>query len=116
MNEEYIIQQLKVRWVSREELSGLLDEPSDRGVRKWIESLNDRLKNEHSCVLSTCQKRGYHIPNPYDEEDIRLVRTAVHELKNKAASIFARRSPLEDFLKYTESLAEAKGAYQLTLF
>lgn len=115
MTDKEILRELEQRWVTREELAMMLG-TNDRNVRLWIESMNTKLGEGHRCILSTSARKGYHIPDFNSEEDIKLVRIAINELKSKAISIFERRKPLEDFDKFVCSLDAAKDNVQLTLF
>lgn len=111
IEEDNIIAALKERWVSREELSQMLG-LSERKAREWAEDLTQRLLPINLCVLSTSAKKGYHIPNPNNEEDIKLAEGALEELKSKAISIFERRKPIENFIKNVDPQRDV----QLTLF
>lgn len=115
MSETEIIRELTSRWVTREELCAMLGVP-DGVARAYIRDLNERLAECHSCILSTAARKGYHIPNPRCEEDVRLVIHADTELKNKAISIFERRRVLADFVKYAETLETQPELIQGTLF
>lgn len=115
MNKESIIHQLKLRWVPKEELQEMLG-TSERGARAWIETLNAELKTQFSCVLSTGRHKGYHIPNPLDENDVAEANAILAELKSKAISIFDRRTAVENFTKYAQSADAAKGIVEPTLF
>lgn len=110
MTEQEIIKELQSRWIPREELSALLGLP-DRAARGYLEELSKKLESFGMCILSTAAKKGYHIPDPNSEEDVRIASTAVNELKSKAISIFERRKSIENFLA-----ASSKGHIQLTLF
>lgn len=111
MTEEEIITALKERWVPREELASMLG-LAERQSRVWVENLTQRLLPMNLCVLSTAAKKGYHIPSPTNEEDVKLAEGALQELKSKAISIFERRKPIENFLKK----ADGQRDIQLTLF
>ena len=115
MTDGDIILALEERWVSRDELQRMLGS-GDRGVRAYIADLNTRLKDYGKCILSTSSRKGYHIPNPMDEDDLELVRGAVEELKSKAISIFEHRQSLENFLRTAQEKAEQPRITQLTLF
>lgn len=115
MKDQEILKELEQRWVTREELAVMLG-TNDRNVRLWIEAMNTKLGEGHRCILSTAARKGYHIPSFYSDEDKRLVRMAINELKSKAISIFERRKPLEDFDKFVCSLETAQDNIQLTLF
>lgn len=110
MTEQEIIKELQSRWVPREELSNMLGLP-DRAARGYLEELSRKLEAFGMCILSTAAKKGYHIPDPTSEEDVRIAGTAVNELKSKAISIFERRKSIENFLSKA-----SRGAEQLTLF
>jgi len=113
-NAELILK-LQQGWVSREELQVLL-ETTERGARKVIEELNEELKGFNSCVLSTARKTGYHIPSAYNQDDVQLANVILEELKNKAISIFERRSSIENFIKYAASAKEGENHIQGELF
>ena len=121
MNNSYstddatIILMLERGWVSKETLQATL-QMSERAVRDYIAGLNERLAPYGKCILSTAAHKGYKIPNPHDEDDLRIVAGAVEELKSKAISIFTRRKVMEDFLKNAESLKHAETEVQLSLF
>lgn len=116
-NESNIILELESRWVTREELRELLGgNISDRNVRGFIEELNKKLANYGKCIVSTSARAGYHIPNPHSEDDLRIVASAVEELKSKAISIFERRKMLEDFMKQAASDKMTENEIQLSIF
>lgn len=116
MTKAEIVAELKLRYVTKEELAQMLGATSERTVRMWIEQLNAELKTEYSCVLSTGRKAGYHIPNPYDATDVEEANAILAELKKKAISIFDRRQAIENFVKYSQSADAARGVIQPTLF
>lgn len=115
MSESEIILALENRWISREELAEMLG-TNDRAARAFIEDLNVTLRSFGKCILSSASRRGYHIPNPLDPEDVALANAVLNELKNKAISLFVRRQSIEDFLKYAESAKDSQYETQLTLF
>lgn len=115
MNDIDIILALESRWVTRQELSEMLG-MGDRAARAYIEDLNIRLKAYGKCVLSSATRKGYHIPNPLDEEDVALANAVLNELKNKAISIFERRQSVENFIKFAESAKVVGKEEQITLF
>lgn len=115
MSNADIILALESRWVTREELSIMLG-LTDRAVRSYIEELNENLKSYGKCVLSSSGRKGYHIPNPFSDDDVALANAVVNELKAKAISIFERRQAVEGFLKYAESAKAAENDEQLFLF
>lgn len=115
MNENEIIDLLKTRWVTREELCRLLG-LTDTATRVYIRELNLKLASQHSCILSSARTEGYHIPNPKSEEDIRKTIGAVSELKSKAISIFERRKVLEDFVTYAQANFDSPEPLQGSLF
>ena len=84
---------------------------SERGARAYTEELTQKLIPLGTCVLSTAAKKGYHIPDIGNPEDIELARIAVDELKSKAISIFERRKAIDNFLERVP-----KVETQLTLF
>ena len=92
-----IIDELKSRWVSKWELCDLLD-CNSREVRAAMERLNQELAEKGSCLLSTSAKKGYHIPDPTNEEDMKLARGAVKELKSKAIALLAKRKAIYTFV------------------
>lgn len=106
---------LQQRWVSKEELQDLL-ETTERGARQVIADLNEELKAYNSCVLSTSRKSGYHIPSALSETDVQTANVILEELKNKAISIFERRSSIENFIKYAASAKEGENHIQGELF
>lgn len=110
MTEEEIIHELRSRWVPKEELSEMLG-CSERGARAYTEELTQKLIPFGTCVLSTAAKKGYHIPDLNNPEDVELARIAVDELKSKAISIFERRKAIDNFLDRVP-----KTITQLTLF
>lgn len=115
MNETDIILALEQRWVSRVEIAEMLG-TNDSSARAYIAELNLRLRSYGKCVLSSATRKGYHIPSPYNDDDITVANIAVNELKSKAVSIFERRQAIEDFLKYAESAKASQNEIQLTLF
>lgn len=115
MTDSEIILRLENGWLTREELSSMLG-LSDRATRAYIEELNKTLRPYGKCVLSSASRKGYHIPNPCNEEDIAIANAVVNELKSKAISIFERRQSVEDFLKSAESARSTESTIQLTLF
>jgi hypothetical protein len=119
MNEEQIINELKARWVTKEELADMLELPAtkdrERKARAYTEELTQRLASFNLCVLSTAAKKGYHIPNPSNEEDMDLANRAIEELKSKAISVFERRKPIENFVKNAMQFRDSKPV-QLELF
>ena len=115
MTDTEIILALESRWVTREELTDMLG-ATDRAARSYIEELNIRLKSHGKCVLSSSSRRGYHIGNPYNEEDIALANAVLVELKNKAISLFERRQSVENFIKMAESAKASETEVQLSLF
>ena len=115
MSESEIILALENRWVSREELAEMLG-TNDRAARAFIEDLNVTLRSFGKCILSSASRKGYHIPNPLDPEDVALANAVLNELKNKAISLFVRRQSIEDFLKYAESAKASDTEVQLSLF
>lgn len=102
-------------WVSKEELRATLG-LSERAVRDYLAGLNERLAPYGKCILSTASRKGYKIPNSHNEDALRIVASAIDELKSKAISIFARRKVLEDFLKNSQTAKEEEGHVQLELF
>lgn len=115
MNDTDIILALESRWVTREEIAEMLG-TNDRAARSYIEELNLRLKSHGKCILSSSSRKGYHIGNPYNEEDIALANAVLVELKNKAISLFERRQSVENFIKMAESAKAAENEVQLLLF
>lgn len=110
MTEEEIITELRARWVDRLELAEMLG-CSERAARAYTEELTQKLSAFGTCVLSTAARKGYHIPDPNNPEDVELARTAIDELKSKAISIFERRKAIDNFL-----VRIPKKETQLTLF
>ena len=110
MTEEEIIHELRSRWVDKSELSEMLG-CSERGARAYTEELTQKLIPFGTCVLSTAARKGYHIPDLNNPEDVELARVAVGELKSKAISIFERRKAIDNFLDRVP-----KQTTQLTLF
>lgn len=111
MTEEEIIHELRRRWITKEELCVML-ECSERGARAYTEELTQKLIPFGTCVLSTAARKGYHIPDINNPEDVELARTAVNELKSKAVSIFERRKAIDNFLERIPK----KDDLQLSLF
>jgi len=89
---------------------------TDGSARAYIADLNLRLRPYGKCVLSSATRKGYHIPSPFNEEDIAIANIAINELKSKAISIFERRQAIEDFLKYSQSARDTENETQLSLF
>ena len=89
---------------------------ADRATRAYVEDLNTKLRSYGKCILSSSSRKGYHIPSPYNEEDVSLANAVLVELKNKAISLFTRRQAVEDFIKSAESARAAQCETQLTLF
>lgn len=115
--EQYIIAELKKRWVTKEELSIMLGfSPKGNGERKarlYIEELTKKLAFFNLCVLSTSARKGYHIPDPNNSKDVSLAKHSLEELRQKAISIFERRKIIANFCKHNHIEEEVK---QLTLF
>lgn len=115
MTDSEVILALESRWISREELAEMLG-LTDRATRSYLENLNTTLRPYGKCILSTASRKGYHIPSPFNDEDVAIANHVVNELKNKAVSLFARRQAIEDFLKYAESAKAVQDVVQLSLF
>lgn len=119
MSEDEIIKELKARWVSKEEVADMLGlaptKDRERKARAYTEELTQKLLPFNLCVLSTAAKKGYHIPDMDNPEDVALANGAVEELKSKAIAVFERRKPIENFVKCATARADAK-AVQLELF
>lgn len=115
MTEADIILALEQRWATRDELKVMLG-CSDRAARAYIEELNERLMAYGKCVVSTSSRAGYHIPSPYNQQDLEIVAQAIEELKSRAISVFERRKVLENFIKNSVSLKETEKEVQLSLF
>lgn len=104
MEKENIIQLMKSRLVTRDELTDMLGLNSDPATREWVRQLNDELRKQGLCILSSAHQRGYRIPDPNDPDDVTKVKNAIRELENKALSILHRRRVLKDFVKHSENL------------
>lgn len=115
-SETEILLALESSWVSKEELMLLLGGVSERVARSYIEALNDKLSKYGKCIVSTAARKGYHIPDRNNLEDLKIVANAIEELKSKAVSIFTRRKTLEDFLNNAKSSADGELLKQLSLF
>lgn len=115
MSEMDVILALEAKWITREELAQMLG-MSDRATRAYMEDLNIKLRPYGKCILSSATRKGYHIPSPFNEEDIATANLVVNELKNKAVSLFTRRQSIEDFLKYAQSAQASEKDVQLSLF
>ena len=111
MSEEEIINELRARWIPRDELAMMLG-TTERQARSYTEELTQKLIPFGTCVLSTAAKKGYHIPDPANADDVALASTAIEELKSKAISIFNRRKAIEAFLTKANKPIEV----QLSLF
>lgn len=109
MSEEQIIDELRKRWVPREELADMLG-TTERGARAYTEELTQRLAALGTCVLSTAARKGYHIPSHDNPEDVELAKNASKELESKAISVFNRRKAINAFLGASSKIE------QLTLF
>lgn len=120
MTEEEIIKELQTRWVSKEELADMLELPRtkdrERKARAYTEELTQRLLPFNLCILSTAAKKGYHIPDPFNKEDVELAENAVAELKSKAIAVFERRKTIENFVKHARPKPVPQEAVQLSLF
>jgi len=89
---------------------------SERACRDYMADLNERLSVYGKCILSTAARKGYHIPNPFDETDMLLAMQADKELESKAISIFQRRKAIKNFIQFANSAKEARKEVQLSLF
>lgn len=107
MTDAQIIAELRKRWVGRGELSEMLG-VSDERARQYIAGLNLRLAQFGTCIISTAARRGYHIPDENNPEDISLAQGAADELESKAISIFERRKVINSFLKKVLPEAEPR--------
>jgi len=116
MSNNEIMLRLEHGWVTKEELQRMLGGVSERAARDYIAELNIELLPFNKCVLSTSARKGFHIANPFSEEDKEIAIHASKELESKAISIFQRRKALENFIKFTESAKESAKTIQLTLF
>ena len=90
INKDDIVATLKERFVTRQELSLML-ETSDRQARDWMQEL----KQEYP-VISVSSRKGYKIAT--SEEDIELAAESARQNRSKALSIFEGQKELRRFL------------------
>lgn len=87
---------MEERFVTREELCALLG-TNDRQARKAIELF----RRSHP-VISTSGRKGYKIAN--SEEDVKLAKQALKELRNKALTTLKDYKQLKAFIESFEAI------------
>jgi len=115
MTKNELILTLENRWMTRGELMSALD-MSERVTRGIIARLNEELIAYNKCVVSTSRKKGYHIPIPFNPQDVQLVAVAAKEIHSKSMSLLIKEKAFNYFLKFAESGKESENEKQISLF